>query len=572
MKLPDNSETAQLRLKVEDVLACIPDAVAVVRGTQAIYVNAAFTRIFGFSAEEVIGRNLREFIVPRSLRHEIVRVRKAVDEFGSASLETVRMNKDGRPLDVALEARPLVVNEERLGYVFAFREISERKRTEARLQHDALHDGLTGLPNRALFLDRLTLAFSRRSRSRRQNCGVLFLDLDRFKEFNDTLGHAAGDALLIAVAERLRGALRPQDTAARLGGDEFAILVEDILSVSAIEIVATRVLEAMERTYDVCGHTIHAGASIGVAIAGPDHAAPEQLIRDADFAMYRAKQNGGGRFEIFDKQLKVHVASLQEQEQELHQVLEKRLFEIWYQPIFRLQTGQLEGFESVLCWRRADGSMANLSDLLPIAEETGLSVGLGRETLEAVCRQLKNWAEVLPGNSLTLTINLTQRQFCLPDLITHVKKTLAASGAEPARLLFEVEECALSENPAAALAIFERLLGCNLRLAVDNFGSCLAPLNHLVQLPIDVLKLDPRLTLSATQAGRQVAVLESLIQLGLKLGVQVVAQGIESPEQLDALVRMGCELGQGPLLSPALQPSQAQELAQQGCWKLSPRS
>lgn len=571
MKLPDNSETTQLRLKVEDVLASVPEAVAVVRGTQAIYVNAAFTRIFGFSAEEVIGRNLREFIVPQSRRHEIARVRKSVDEFGSASFDTERMHKDGSLRDVALEARALVVNGKQDGYVFAFRDIGERKRTEAMLQHDALHDALTGLPNRALFLNRLTLAFSRRSRSRSQNCGVLFLDLDHFKEINDTLGHAAGDALLIAVAERLRGALRPQDTAARLGGDEFAILVEDIQSVSAIEIVAARILEAMERTFEVCGHIVHAGASIGVAIAGPDHAAPELIIRDADFAMYRAKQDGGGRFEIFDKQLKVQVASLQEQEQELHQVLEKRLFEIWYQPIFRLQTGQLEGFESVLCWRRADGSMANLSDMLPIAEETGLSIGLGREMLEAVCRQLHSWTEVLPRAGLMVAVNLTQRQFYLPDLITHVKKTLAASGAEPARLLFEVEESALNENPAAALAIFERLLGCNVRLAVDNFGSGLAPLNHLAQLPIDALKLDSRLTLSATQTGRQIAVLESLIQLGLKLGVQVVAQGIESPEQLEALIRMGCELGQGPLLSPALQPSQAQELAEQGCWKLPPR-
>jgi diguanylate cyclase (GGDEF)-like protein/PAS domain S-box-containing protein len=571
LKLPDNSETTQLRLKVEDVLASVPEAVAVVRGTQAIYVNAAFTRIFGFSAEEVIGRNLREFIVPQSRRHEIARVRKSVDEFGSASFDTERMHKDGSLRDVALEARALVVNGKQDGYVFAFRDIGERKRTEAMLQHDALHDALTGLPNRALFLNRLTLAFSRRSRSRSQNCGVLFLDLDHFKEINDTLGHAAGDALLIAVAERLRGALRPQDTAARLGGDEFAILVEDIQSVSAIEIVAARILEAMERTFEVCGHIVHAGASIGVAIAGPDHAAPELIIRDADFAMYRAKQDGGGRFEIFDKQLKVQVASLQEQEQELHQVLEKRLFEIWYQPIFRLQTGQLEGFESVLCWRRADGSMANLSDMLPIAEETGLSIGLGREMLEAVCRQLHSWTEVLPRAGLMVAVNLTQRQFYLPDLITHVKKTLAASGAEPARLLFEVEESALNENPAAALAIFERLLGCNVRLAVDNFGSGLAPLNHLAQLPIDALKLDSRLTLSATQTGRQIAVLESLIQLGLKLGVQVVAQGIESPEQLEALIRMGCELGQGPLLSPALQPSQAQELAEQGCWKLPPR-
>ena len=572
MNLPDNSEIAQERLTVEDVLASVPEAVAVVRDYRVLYVNAAFTRIFGFSAGELLGGDLQDFIVPQTRRKESALVNKDVDRFGFVSLDTVRKNKDDGLVDVALEAGPLMVNGSKAGYVISYRDVGERKRLEARLQHDALHDALTGLPNRALFLDRLSVAFTRRSRSRGLNCGVLFLDLDRFKEINDTLGHAAGDALLVAVAERLRGTLRPQDTAARLGGDEFAILVENILSVSGIEIVASRVLEAMGREFEVCGHTIHASASIGVAISGPDHAVPELLIRDADFAMYRAKQDGGGRFDIFDKQLEVHVASLQENERELRHVLEKHLFEIWYQPIFRLQTGQLEGFESVLCWHREDGSMARLSDLLPMAEETGLSINLGRETLEAVCRQLHEWTEVMPGAGLTLAVNLTQRQFYLPDLIAHVKRTLAASGADPARLLFEVDESALSDNPGAALAIFERLLGCNVRLAVDNFGSGLAPLNHLVQLPIDVLKLDPRLTLAATHTGRQVAVLESLIQLGLKLGVQVVAQGIKSREQLDVLLRMGCEMGQGPLLSPALQPSLAQKLAEQGCWKLPPEA
>jgi Amt family ammonium transporter len=557
---------------MENVLASIPEAVAVVRGTQAIYVNAAFTRIFGYAAEEVIGRNLQEMIVPQTLLHEITRVRKAVDQLGSASLETMRLKKDGGLLNVALEARALVVNGEQKGYVFAFRDISDRKRTEAKLQHDALHDALTGLPNRALFLDRLSQAFTQRLRRSDQNCGVLFMDLDRFKEVNDTLGHAAGDELLIAVAERLRGALRPQDTAARLGGDEFALLLENLHSVADMEIVATRVLEAMGREFEVSGHTIHAGASIGVAIAGPGHVVPELLIRDADFAMYRAKQDGGGRIDIFDKQLQLYVANLQERERELRQVLEKRLFEIWYQPIFRLQDGKLEGFESMLFWRRADDTIASLSELMPVAEETGLSISLGRETVEAVCKQLKNWSEVLPLAGMTVGVNLTQRQFYHPDLIGHVKRTLAASGADPERLLLEVEESALRENPGAALAIFERLLGCNVRLAVDDFGSGLSPLNHLVRLPIDVLKLDPSLTPAATQAGRQVAVLESLIQLGLKLGVQVVAQGIESPVQLAALIGLGCELGQGPLLSPALQPAQAQILAEQGCWKLAPEA
>jgi Amt family ammonium transporter len=557
---------------MEDVLASIPEAVAVVCDDHVLYINAAFTRIFGYTLNELLGGNLQDFIVPETRRKESSLVSADVDQFGFVSLDTVRKNKDGGLVDVALEAGPLMVKGNKAGYVLSYRDVGERKRLEVRLQHDALHDALTGLPNRALFLDRLSLAFTRRSRSRGLNCGVLFLDLDRFKEINDTLGHAVGDALLVAVAERLRGALRPQDTAARLGGDEFAILVENILSVSGMEIVATRVLEAMAREFEVCGHTLHACASIGVAIAGPDHAVPEMLIRDADFAMYRAKQDGGGRFDIFDKQLQLHVANLQERERELRQVLEMRLFEIWYQPIFRLQTGKLEGFESVLCWQREDGSMSSLSDLLPLAEETGLSIGLGRETLEAVCKQLHDWTDILPDSGLTLTVNLTQRQFYLPDLIAHVKRMLAASGANPARLLIEVEESALSESPVAALAILERLLGCNVRLAVDNFGSGLAPLNHLVRLPIDVLKLDPGLTQSATQTGRQVAVLESLIQLGLKLGVQVVAQGIESREQLDALLRSGCEMGQGPLLSPALPSSLAQKLAEQGCWKLPPRA
>lgn len=573
MNPPEQSDSSQLQF-MEAVLAGIPDALVVLRGVRVLYVNAGFTRIFGYSCEEVVGRSLREFIVPQTRQQEIARVRKAVDQFGSATLETVRRNKDGGLLDVALTAGPLVLNGEKVGYVFSFRDIGDRKRTEARLQHDAMHDALTGLPNRALFLDRLSQAFSQRLRRRGPNCGVLYLDLDHFKEINDTLGHAAGDELLIAVAERLRGALRPQDTAARLGGDEFAIVVENIQSVSGMEIIASRVVREMEREFEVCGRFIHAGASIGVAIAGPDHAVPELLIRDADFAMYRAKQAGGRRFEVFDKQLEVRAAGQQESERELRQVLERREFEVWYQPIFRFQAGEppngkLEGFESVFCWRRADGSMASLNDLLPVAEETGLSISLGRETMEAVCGQLRDWTKARTLAGLTLTVNVTPRQFYHPDLIAQVKRTLAASGVDPALLLLEVGESALSGNPDAALAILQRLLDCNLRLAVDDFGSGMTPLSHLARLPIDVLKLAPRMTLAAIQPGRQAAILESLIQLGAKLGVQVVAQGIETREQLDSLIRMGCEFGQGPLLGLALDSSQAQKLAEQGSWKLA---
>ena len=572
MSLPDNSEPMQPRL-MEDILASLPEAVVVERGNHVVFANAAFTRIFGFTTEELRSGRLQDFIVPDSHLKECAEVGKQLAQTGLVSFDTVRARKDGELVDVALEVRPLLVNGVRDGLVFSIRDIGDRKRMEVKLQHDALHDALTGLPNRALFLDRLKQAFSRRSRSRGQNCGVLFLDLDHFKEVNDSLGHAAGDALLIAVAERLRTALRPQDTAARLGGDEFAVLVENILSSTDIENMANRVLHAMEREFEIEGRSVRAGASIGVAIAGAEHIEPELLIRDADFAMYRAKQAGGGRIEIFDKKLEVAAASLQESELELRQVIEKHQFELWYQPISRLRAGpqftaQVEGFDARLCWRKADGSLAGFGSLLSVAEETGLSISIGRETLEAVCRQLKIWTERLPRAELTLAIHLTQRQFYHSDLIAQLKRTLAASGADPSRLLFEIGESTLSENPKVALELMERLLECNVRLAVDDFGSGLAPLNHLVRLPVDVLKLDPRLTAAATSTGRQVAVLESLIQLGRKLGVQVVAQGIESVEQVEALFRMGCELGQGPLLSPALEPAAAQKLAEKGNWGL----
>jgi len=391
---------------------------------------------------------------------------------------------------------------------------------------------------------------------------VLFLDLDRFKEINDTLGHAAGDVLLVSVAGRLRGALRPQDSAARLGGDEFAVLVENISSIADLDVVASRITRELERPFDVLGHLVHSNASIGVAMAGPDHTAPELLIRDADYAMYRAKQAGGGRYEIFDKHLEVHVTIQQERERELRQVLDTRQFEVWYQPIYRLQSGKVEGFESVLRWRREDGTVHGFDQLLEVAEDTGLSISLGRETVDTVCRQLCAWSNDLPHSDLTLTVNLTQRQFYHSEMVSQLKTMLAATGVDASRLLFEIDEATLNENPKEAAAILRRMVDCNVRIAIDNFGSSLAPLNHLMRLPVEVVKLDPQLTAVSILAGRQSAILESLIRLGHLLGIQVIAQGIETQAQLDALCSMGCELGQGSLLSAALEPERALAIAE----------
>jgi len=432
-----------------------------------------------------------------------------------------------------------------------------------------MHDTLTELPNRGLFLDRLHLALTRRARRLDQNCGVLFLDLDRFKEINDALGHAAGDELLTAVAGRLSAVLRPQDTAARLGGDEFGVLVENIVTIADLEIVAGRIMQEMKRPFEIFGHALDINVSIGVAMAGPDHLTPDLLLRDADLAMYRAKEQGGGRFEVFDKHLVTHITNQQERERELRRVLEMREFEIWYEPIYRLTTGKIEGFESQLRWRRADGSVESFGDLLSLAEDTGLSITLGRETLETACRQLRMWTEGVEQPDLTVNINLTRRQFYHPDMVEQLHSVLEATRVNPTRLLFEVSETTLNENPDAAVAILQRMVDQGVRIAVDNFGSSLAPLNLLVRLPIDVIKLIPELTAASTSTGRHLAILESLIHLGHSLGMLVVAQGIETTEQLDALRRMGCELGQGHLLSYALEPTRALKLTQRGFWLLA---
>ena len=542
---------------MEDVLSSVPESLVIVHSSRVLYTNPAFTRMFGYTAEEASEGDLWELIVPAGRMHEHAMLEMAVDQNGLARIETLRVSKTGRIMDVSILAGPLLVEGAKAGYVLSFRDIGERKQKEARLTHDALHDGLTGLPNRALFLDRLTVALHRRSRRRDQNCGVLFLDLDHFKDLNDTRGHEAGDALLIAVAQRLRGTLRPQDSAARLGGDEFALLIENIAHIRDLNIVANRVSSEMERPFEILGHTFQAGASIGVAMAGADHTRPELLIRDADFAMYRAKQKGGGRYEIFDKHLESDVTSQRDLERELRSALKKRQFEIWFEPICRLQDGMIEGFESSLRWRREDGAIANFSDLLPVAEDTGLSISMGRDTLETVCIQLRKWTDEMPDRDLTLTVNVTQRQFYHLAMVPQLKAALLVSGADPSRLLIEVSENTVNENPEAARAIMQQLLDCNVRIALDDFGSSLAPMNYLVHLPIHVLKLSPRLTAASNSTDRELLLLESLIHLGRSLGMQVVAQGVQTPRQLDALCRLGCELGQGDLFSGALEPAEA---------------
>ncbi len=283
---------------MDDVLASIPEPVAIEHGNHVLYTNPAFTRIFGYTAEEAGGGSLRQLIVPPARLHEQDALEKAVDEQGRAAAETVRMNRDGDLVDVSIQIGPLLVGGVRVGYLSTFSDLAERREVESKRAQDSMHDALTGLPNRALFVDRVTQALTRRARSPWQSCGVLYLELDHFKQINDKLGHAAGDLLLLSAAQRMRAVLRSQDSPARMGGDEFAILVDGIAKAADLEIVARRILGEIHLPFVVDGDEVQVGASIGAAMAGPEHTVGEFLLRDADFAMQRARQAGGERYEM----------------------------------------------------------------------------------------------------------------------------------------------------------------------------------------------------------------------------------------------------------------------------------
>ncbi len=555
-------------------LDCFPEAILVTRDDAILYINPEFTRLFGFTSDDLVGRNPLTFTHPASHpsaahSQESSLLRQQLEARGRATLETVCFTRSGHSVDVSLTCAPLIVAGRAAGHVFTYRDIRDQKQNTARLQHGALHDALTGLPNRALFLDRLKLAMARRTRRNEQGCGIIFLDIDKFKEINDSRGHSTGDGLLIEIARRLSATIRPQDTAARLSGDEFALLLDQVTTIDDMSIVARRVQTEFERPFNLSGQTVHAGASLGIALCGSEHKAPEQLLRDADFAMYRAKQQGGNRFEIFDRYMQVHISGQQQRERELRRVLDKREFAIFYQPFYSLDDGKLQGFEALLRRNRGNGSFESFQPLLETAESAGLSVTLNRETLLESCRQLRAWSAAWPKSAFTLSINLSARQFYHPEMVKLVRTVLNRCAVDPRRILFEIPETALNEAPETAATILPRLSTLGIRIAIDRFGGGTAPVNQLLQLPVDMVKFAPSLTAAASAGGRAGTVLAGLIQMSSSLGITTLAQGVEHDHQHQALRQMGCHFVQGFLFAPAVASESATAMIGEGRWTAS---
>ena len=439
-------------------------------------------------------------------------------------------------------------------------DVTARKEAEERLQHDALHDALTGLPNRVLFLDRLDQAIRRGQRSTpTPAAAVLFVDLDRFKLVNDSLGHQVGDELLKAVARRLESAVRPPDTVARLGGDEFTVLLDGVSDVHEAALVAERVHATLKTPFEIGDRELHIDASIGIALAAAD-AAPDAVLRDADVAMYRAKAEGKGRHAVFDGRMHEQVMRRLDMESELRRAIEERRLEVAYQPIVQTATGRLAGFEALCRWPDHHG-LVEPSEFVPIAEETGLIIPLGRWILREACGQLAIWREFRAG--LTIGVNISHRQLVDPEFGPALEQVLDETGLDPRALRLEVKESAFSREPEAVQRVLRQALDAHgVRSHIDDFGTGASSLRLLHGFPGDAVKIHRALVIGMGREAGAFEIVKALVDLAHNLGLQVIAEGVETAAQLEHLKLLGCEFAQGFHVSAPLRPEDATALLQ----------
>jgi diguanylate cyclase (GGDEF)-like protein len=417
----------------------------------------------------------------------------------------------------------------------------ERKRVEVELAHQALHDALTDLPNRALFLDRLTQALTRLGRHN-SAVAVLFCDLDRFKVINDSLGHGAGDRLLVDVARRLDGVLRAGDTAARFGGDEFVILCEEVTDAHHAISIADRVSEALAAPFVLGDDEAFVRTSIGIAMATEPQARAEELLRDADAAMYRAKERGGGVYEVFDDEMRDSAVRRLETENALYRALERGEFRVHYQPQVSLATGAVTGLEALVRWQHPERGLVSPVEFIGSAEETGLILDLGAWVLSQACAQAAAWGD---ARGRSMSVNLSARQCAHPELVEVVAATLRETGVDPSAVRLEITETAVMADLEASVIVLDHLRALGVTLAIDDFGTGWSSLRALQRFPVDEVKIDKSFIDGMASDEQEAAIVAAVIGLSHALGLSVVAEGVESIAQVDRLRALGCDVAQG---------------------------
>jgi diguanylate cyclase (GGDEF)-like protein/PAS domain S-box-containing protein len=451
----------------------------------------------------------------------------------------------------------------------SLKDITKRKLVEEQLRQAAFYDPLTSLPNRVLFMDRLGHTLALKKRWPNYQFAILFLDLDRFKILNDSLGHQVGDELLVWIAGKIKSCLLPGDTLARIGGDEFAILLENIKDINDATEVANKIQEELQKPFDIDGHEVFITTSIGISIATEKDSIsdsyfqqPENFLRDADIAMYRAKSAGKARYEIFNPEMHSQAVALLKLETDLRKAIEKEELHLYYQPIIDLKTSKLLGFEALLRWKHSQKGLISPADFIPIAEETGLIIPIGLWVLEQSCKQLKYWGEKFPKNHhLSVSVNLSVKQLLSREnLLESISNNLIKYKLNKNKLKLEITETFLMENSESATELLRELKALGLDLNMDDFGTGYSSLSYLHRFPIDTLKIDRSFISSMGTNGEDTAIVSTIISLAHNLGMTVTAEGIETKEQLHRLQKMGCDYGQGYYFSPPVNAEIATEL------------
>jgi diguanylate cyclase (GGDEF)-like protein/PAS domain S-box-containing protein len=439
-------------------------------------------------------------------------------------------------------------------------DITERKRAEEQLLYDAFHDTLTGLPNRAVLMERLEQAIARTTR-RTTAFAVLFLDLDHFKIVNDSLGHRIGDQQLIAIARRLEACLRPGDTVARFGGDEFAVLLEDITDISDAIRLAQKLQIDLALPLYLDGHAVCTTASIGIALSTTGYDRPEDILRDADIAMYRAKALGRARHEIFDAAMHTRAVARLQLETDLRGAVERHEFRLYYQPIVSLVTGHIAGFEALIRWQHPERGLIAPVEFIPVAEETGMIGPIGRWVLHEACRQTRIWQERFHGDSpLSISVNLSGKQVMQPDLLKHIDRILQQTSFDARTLALEITESIMLENVTSTTTLLCGLKARHIQVHIDDFGTGYSSLSYLHRFPIDMLKIDCSFISRMGRHGEGLEIVRAIKTLAGNLKMDVTAEGVETTEQLAQLRALQCTYGQGYLFSQPLDSEEAEAL------------
>ncbi len=518
-------------------------------------VNDSLCEMLGYSESELVNRVFHDITHPDDLGNDLANLYKLLEgSIQNYQLEKRFFHKSGDVVWV-LQSASIIrdPHNEPKQVVFQIQNINDRKRAEEQIRWAAFHDSLTKLPNRTLFVDRLSMAVERSKRNSSYQFAVIFADLDRFKIVNDSLGHDMGDSLLEDLATRFRECVRSTDTVARFGGDEFAILIESFSSTTEVEVILDRIQSSLQRPFHLVGHEFTTTASIGVAYSSLGYTRPEDIIRDADTAMYRAKSNGKARYEVFDSGMHMHAFEFLTIENELRKALEHGEIVPHFQPIISLSSRKIIGFEALARWNHPKRGMIAPAEFIPIAEENGLIVPIGLSMIQQACDELNKWQVEFPhAENLSVSVNISGTQFRQTNLVEEVNRILTESKVQPNNLRLELTESTLMRDTASAAEMLTQLKSLGLQLSIDDFGTGYSSLSYLHRFPFDSIKIDQSFVSRMNHDRESWGIVKTIIMLANELGKTTIAEGVERDEQLAMLTSLSCQFGQGYYFSKPL--------------------